>query len=461
MHLDAPQTKNVSSWRLSESVIPYLALIFSTLVFLSTFIAGGSDVWPYAPRVYVLPIAAAAGVALLIKLDLFEAAFLQLHKLILTYLIFVIFQSICHHRAGMEMSNIIRKISSTHVLAFMGFVTMLPLASVTKYRNWTVAVGASFIGVSLSFAMAQWLKFDIAWQVAAAINKNFFELWSGTSPGFAMNSVSLGFQFLFITPVGIYFAISAGRRYATLRWLCAIGFPLFLLPIQSRSVSITFMLVASTILFLASRPSALFFIDRLRTLAFLFVGCLSILATTTTLGAVALHENFAPHSVNQTINCQVIDVDCDAKSIERNSASIRLMAMMAVIDSIETPADFLLGPSMERYREKIPPQFDEAVFPHNLFFNALLISGAIGLLLVCSAYWMILGIVHPIKLYLDDRILFLGALTMLAQISNSMFHNDSLNHGSIYPWFVSAFIAGLVLEGGFKSVEYERIAGRS
>jgi hypothetical protein len=124
--------------------------------------------------------------------------------------------------------------------------------------------------------------------------------------------------------------------------------------------------------------------------------------------------------------------------------------MRAVIDSIEKPADFLLGPGLEKYRQKMPTQLG-SIYPHNLLFNALLISGVIGLILVCSVYLLILGMVRPIKSYLEDCILFLSGLSLMAQIFNSMFHNDSLNHGSIYPWLVAAFILGRVLERNVKS----------
>ncbi len=443
-------TKIAHSFRLSESWIQHLALLFTTLALLATFIAGGSDLWSYAPRVYILPIAAVVGVAFLIKLDLLWAVFLRLRNLILIYLLFVIFQSVCYYLDGMALSQIIRRASSTHVLAFLGFLTVLPLASVAKYRNWIVTVVVVVIGFSLLIAIMQWVGFDLAWQVAATVSKKFIGLWGQSTPGFAMHSVSLGYQLLFISPVVIYFAILADRRYVALRWLCAVGLPLFLLPIQSRSVSITFTLVAAAILLLASRPASIFFVDRLRTLAFVFVGSMSILTTTTNLGAVVVFEAVTPYSFNQTIKCQALDASCDSELIENNSGSIRLIAMKAVIESIESPADFILGPSVENYRQKLPANFG-SIYPHNLIFNALLLSGVIGVILVCSVYLLILGMALPFKSYLEDRILFLSGISLMAQVLNSMFHNDSLNHGSIYPWFIAALILGRVFERNVKS----------
>ena len=372
----------------------------------------------------------------------------------LVYFLLVIYQSISYHLDGMELFGSIRKALSTHVLAFMGFIVLVPLVSIAKYRNWLVAVLALVIGVSLLFAIMQWLSFDFAWQVASIINKNFIWLWGTSSPGFAMNSVSLGYQLLFISPVAISFAILADRRYEALRWLCAVGFPLFLLPIQSRSVSITFMFVAAAVLFFASRSTSLFFVDRLRTLIFVFVSVLSILLTTTIFGSLFTSKVFAPHSLNETIkhsvdqfmSCSTPDAACDSDStIDYDSGAIRLLAIKIVIDSMESPDDYIFGPDMDKYKQLMPNQFD-GLYPHNLIFNALLIGGLIGLVLVCLTYLLIFRMVYPLKLYLNDYVIFLAGLGLIAQVLNSMLHNDSLFFGSIYPWFIAAFILGRVLE---------------
>lgn len=439
-------SSNSNPFLQSESTVSNIALLLVALALLATFSVGGFGQWTFAPRVYILPVAAVVST---VFLNLAWNEYHRFRYLFLVYFLFVVYQFICFYLHGIELYRILSGTFANHLLAFLGFLSIFPLASVAKYRDRIVAVGASIIGVSLLFALAQWLKADLAWEISALLNERFVRLWAGTSPGLAMHSVSLGYQLLFISPAVICFAIITSGRFVILRWLCVVTFPLPLLAVQSRSVSITFMLVTVAILIITSRRVALFSLDRWRTLAFVLISTLTILATLTQSGMGVVDKLLSPHSLNQTIKCKAIKVECDAKLTENNSGSLRLVAIRAVIDSLVTPTDFIFGPGLESYRQNISSEYKN-IYPHNLIFNTLLTGGMVGLVLVCLVYLLILFMACDVKSYFNDRILFLCGLSLMAQIVNSMFHNDSLNHGSIYPWLIAAFILGRSLERSIK-----------
>lgn len=428
-----------------------LIIWLSIIMLVATFNVGGSGLLPYAPRVFILPIAAGLGFIFLKQLDLSRAIVIPISRLILIYALFMAYQSACYYLDGMHLTEVLRKTSSTHLLALMGFLAILPLAIFDRSRNIIATVCAVVIGFSLVFALMQWLNIDIAWHVAAEMNERFVRLWNETTPGLAMNSVSLGYQLLLIAPVVIYFATVSDRRLKVLRWMCAVGLPLLLFPIQSRSVSISFLLILATVLCFSFRGIKLFSLDRLRTLMIIILSAISIFSTVTSTGAKLVHGLVNPYSLNQTIKSQVIECDCDLKSVEVNSSKIRVMAIGLVISSIESPSDFLFGPGTKKYNQKMPNN-QRFIYPHNLIFNALLINGALGLAMVMYVYWSIFTLPQPIWSYFKDKVLFLSGLGLMAQLFNSMFHNDSLNHGSIYPWLIAAFIFGRTIQFNLNAV---------
>lgn len=333
----------------------------------------------------------------------------------------------------------------------MGFLSITPLALNKIYRNKIIIIGVIIILTSQILAFAQWVNFDFAWRIAEITNERFIRLWAGTTPGFAMNSVSLGYQLLLISPITIYFGLARAHNLIALRWLCAASFPMLFLPIQSRSVSVAFLLTSAAFLIAAFHPRRLFSIDRARAALLCFCVVLVSFLTLFTVGVKYTQQLVDPVSINQTLkyraekNQGADRGEIENNSVENDSGAIRIESIKAVIKSIETPGDFIFGPWLEKYAKHIP-DYLPAVYPHNMLFNALLLSGVIGLILLSMTYILIVRIAKPLTLYFKDQVLFIAGLSLAAQIFNSMFHNDSLNHGSIYPWIISAFILGRTLE---------------
>lgn len=124
-----------------------------------------------------------------------------------------------------------------------------------------------------------------------------------------------------------------------------------------------------------------------------------------------------------------------------DSGSLRVQAANALLLSIKKPQDAIFGPSVDKYKSYLSED-NKNLYPHNLFFNSILVGGVPALLMVLYLLWRHWKIlIYNSKENFEELIVLpIGYLALLA---NSMLHNDSILFGSVYPWILVSISVGL------------------
>jgi hypothetical protein len=415
----------------------------SLAVLIASFIFGGVEVYIFSPRTYILGV---FGIICAVAFNFLQipAFFLKKIKIFfIWYVGYIAFQAFTYHLHGMPISGVIHKMASTHILAILFFFVIA--LGVTKERNLKIVTTAMIVIVlfSMMFAFLEWIGIHFVRDVMNFINPRFSHLRGITASGFAMHSVSLGYQVICIGPFLMYFILTEKSSYVNYALIIFITLALYSL--QSRSVVLSYLFALSLLIYyLITKKKPIGLKALILILSLIFV---------LTLISFPKVGNFAsqiikPVWINTSLNIEYSALcfkNCDKYDYELNSTNQRLVSFNTFFNAFESPMDYLVGPGVKKYFSSFPLGFTP-VYPHNVFLNAGIISGIPMLFL--SLYLYILLITFPMlpKKLLADPFLFCCCVSLVAQFVNSNFHNESIFSSSVTLMLILALSFGRIMQ---------------
>jgi hypothetical protein len=415
----------------------------SLAVLIASFMFGGVEVFIFSPRTYIL---GAFGITCVIAFNFLQipAFFLKKIKIFfILYFGYIAFQAFTYSFHGMPISSVIHKMASTHLLAIL-FFFVIALAVINK-RNLKIVTFAmiTIVLFSMMFAFLEWIGIDFVRDVMNFLNPRFSHLRGITASGFAMHSVSLGYQVICIGPFLMYFILTSKFSYVSYALIIFITLSLYSL--QSRSVVLSYLVALSLIIYYLIKKNQPAGFKAL----ILIVSLLSVL----TLISLPKAGNFIsqiikPAWTNTSLNIENSALcirKCDKYNYELNSTNQRLVSFNTFFTAFDSPIDYLVGPGIKKYFSSFPLSFTP-VYPHNVFLNAGILSGIPMLFL--SLYLYILLITFPVlpKKSLTDPFLFCCSVSLVAQFVNSNFHNESIFSSSVTLMLILALSFGRIMQ---------------
>lgn len=413
-----------------------IGLVMAILTIIATFIVGGFPFFGYSPRTYVLLIGGSFGCWWLLRFAEYKIKESTI-KLLVVYGVFVVWLTVAYLWHGLAVTEVLRKIASTHVLAVLTFFSILPAASSRRFRNIFLSTLTGIILTSGFVAIMQWLQVGWAWELARALNTRFVPLWGQSSPGFSMNSVSLSYQILLIAPFLLAFILpqrtkSSFQKLLTL--LLSIAVPAIAIVTQSRSLlgglwlSTIFMLLHTRFAGTSRAPLAV------------FLAGLALASTLSTVGGVVLIKaTFNPAWLNPSLLAEANQQITTEGGEPSTSDAIRLLAVATTLNSTDSLVEYMIGSGPKKYVANMN-KVNLNSYPHNVFLNVFMISGIPGMILLFWLYWAFVFL--AVRRYRESPSLIVAAsvAAFVGHFFQTQFHNDSFVFGSIYPWIILAIL---------------------
>lgn len=421
--------------------LPRVSLWFSVAAVFAICWIGGQPMLGASPRTFVLAAGAMVGLVWFVSQAGARVRSVTT-KFVAIYLLYVVWASLAYVWHGMPIPWLVKKVCSTHLLALLTFFTLLPAATVPRYRRVLLAVLGFAILVSGALAFLQWLNFGWAWELAVFLNPRFQPLWGTTVPGLSMNSVGLAYQLLVCTPF-VLVAMALRGPYGngrTLVALLAALVPVFAMALQSRSL----------VLSLWSIPIVLFWMSRGQLLRkwvvipFLFTLVLTTVAVTSK-GVALIDTILAPAWLNPSLRYDPNEGEGTDNGYLRDSINIRLHAAETLIRATEDPMDAVMGPGPIKYQNTLNSEVSH-VYPHNVFLNAYLICGLIGVALMLWLHAEIVLWIARMRGSIRSGVFAAAAAALFALFLQTLTHNESFALGSYHPWICLAIAIGCLEE---------------